>query len=109
MPDGATKALSLLETALKMESDYALVHGFASWAHEIICARSGARPMLRSFMGRDDAIALSLGGFCPGPSRAQPRSGARSLRSIAPHLNHAALIPGYRGFESLPLRQPVRY
>jgi adenylate cyclase len=76
MPDGAAKALPLLETALKMEPDYALAHGFAAWAHEIIFARGGAHEENRLGAarhahaaiahGRDDAIALSLGGFALG-------------------------------------------
>jgi TolB-like protein/Tfp pilus assembly protein PilF len=76
MPDQATKALTLLETALKMEPDYALAHGFAAWAHEIIFARGGAHEENRLGAarhahaaiahGRDDAIALSLGGFALG-------------------------------------------
>jgi adenylate cyclase len=73
MPEGAAKALPLLECALSMESDYALAHGFASWAHEIIFARGGGREESRLGTirhahaaiahGRDDAVALSLGGF----------------------------------------------
>ena len=76
MPDGAAKALPLLESALKMEPDYALAHGFAAWAHEIIFARGGAHEENRLGAtrhaqaaiahGRDDAIALSLGGFALG-------------------------------------------
>ena len=73
MPEGAAKALSLLERALSMEPDYALAHGFASWAHEIVFARGGGREENRLGTirhahaaiahGRDDAVALSLGGF----------------------------------------------
>jgi adenylate cyclase len=76
MPDGAAKALPLLERALEMEPDYALAHGFAAWAHEIIFARGGAREENRLGAtrhaqaaiahGRDDALALSLGGFALG-------------------------------------------
>jgi adenylate cyclase len=76
MPDEAAQALPLLESALKMEPDYALAHGFAAWAHEIIFARGGAREENRLGAvrhahaaiahGRDDAIALSLGGFALG-------------------------------------------
>ena len=79
MPDGAAKALPLLESALKMEPDYALAHGFAAWAHEIIFARGGAHEENRLGAvrhaqaaiahGRDDAIALSLGGFASDWSR----------------------------------------
>ena len=73
MPEGARRALSLLERALSMEPDYALAHGFASWAHEIVFARGGGREENRLGTirhahaaiahGRDDAVALSLGGF----------------------------------------------
>ena len=76
MPEGAAKALPLLESALKMEPDYALAHGFAAWAHEIIFARGGTHEENRLGAvrhaqaaiahGRDDALALSLGGFALG-------------------------------------------
>jgi TolB-like protein/class 3 adenylate cyclase/Tfp pilus assembly protein PilF len=76
MPDGAAKALPLLENAIKMEPDYALAHGLAAWAHEIIFARGGAHDENRMGAtthayaaiahGRDDAMALSLGGFALG-------------------------------------------
>ncbi len=76
MPDGAAKALPLLESALNVEPDYALAHGFAAWCHEILFARGGAREENRLGAarhahaaiahGRDDAIALSLGGFAIG-------------------------------------------
>jgi len=76
MPDGAAKALPLLESALEMEPDYALAHGFAAWAHEILFARGGGHDENRLGAvrhahaaiahGRDDAIALSLGGFVMG-------------------------------------------
>ena len=76
MPDGAAKAVPLLESALNMEPNYALAHGFAAWSHEILFARGGAREENRLGAtrhahaaiahGRDDAIALSLGGFAIG-------------------------------------------
>jgi TolB-like protein/class 3 adenylate cyclase/Tfp pilus assembly protein PilF len=76
MPDDAMKALPLLERALGMEPNYALAHGFAAWCHEIIFARGGRREENRVGAiahahaaiahGRDDAIALSLGGFVMG-------------------------------------------
>ncbi len=76
MPDGAAKALPLLESALNLEPDYALAHGFAAWCHEILFARGGAREENRLGAvrhahaaiahGRDDAIALSLGGLVMG-------------------------------------------
>ncbi len=76
MPEEAAKALPLLESALEMEPDYALAHGFAAWAHEIVFARGGGHEENRVGAirhahaaiahGRDDAIALSLGGFAMG-------------------------------------------
>lgn len=76
MPDGALKALPLLESALKMEPEYALAHAFSAFAHEIIFARAGTHDenRLRAIHhayeaiahGRDDASALSIGGFVLG-------------------------------------------
>jgi TolB-like protein/class 3 adenylate cyclase/Tfp pilus assembly protein PilF len=76
MPDGAAKALPLLESALEMEPEYALAHGFAAWSHQTLFARGGAREENRLGAirhahaaiahGRDDAIALALGGFVMG-------------------------------------------
>jgi adenylate cyclase len=76
MPDGAAEALPLLESALDLEPDYALAHGFAAWCHEIVFARGGGgeesrrgavrRAHAALAHGRDDAIALSLGGFVMG-------------------------------------------
>ena len=76
MPEGAAKALPFLERALEREPDYAQAHGFAAWAHEILFARGGGHEENRLGAvrhahaaiahGRDDAIALSLGGFAMG-------------------------------------------
>lgn len=76
MPDGARNALVFLDNALEMEPDYALAHGFAAWAREILFARGGRQDedRLASIRhahealahGRDDALALSLGGFAIG-------------------------------------------
>ena len=76
MPDGAAKALPFLERALEKEPHYALAHGFTAWAHEILLARGGGleENRLKAIQhaheavahGRDDAIALSLGGFVVG-------------------------------------------
>jgi TolB-like protein/Flp pilus assembly protein TadD len=86
MPDGAQQALPLLESALDLEPNYALAHGFAAWSHEIIYARAGGREEnIRAALdhahgaighGSDDAIALSLGGFVLGLV-AHDRDGAR--------------------------------
>jgi tetratricopeptide (TPR) repeat protein len=76
MPGEAAKALPLLESALAIEPNYALAHGFAAVAHEVLFVRGGARDENRRGatlhahsaidFGRDDAIALSLGGFALG-------------------------------------------
>ncbi|HVI89443.1 MAG TPA: adenylate/guanylate cyclase domain-containing protein [Dongiaceae bacterium] len=76
MPDGAVIALPLLESALGLEPDYAAAHGFAAWCHEILFLRGGAHEEdrvgaihhahLAIAHGRDDAIALTLGGFVMG-------------------------------------------
>ena len=76
MPEGAREALPLLDHALAAEPDYALAHGFAAWAHEILYARDGQKPENKSAaihharsaigQGRDDAMALALGGFVMG-------------------------------------------
>ena len=41
MPEGAAKGLPLLEQVLAIEPAYALAHGFAAWAREIIFMRGG--------------------------------------------------------------------
>ncbi|MBV9703999.1 MAG: tetratricopeptide repeat protein [Methylobacteriaceae bacterium] len=76
MPERARKALPLLEAAITAEPEYAAAHGFAAWCHEILFVRGGAREEDRLgaarhahaaiAYGRDDAIALSLGGFALG-------------------------------------------
>jgi len=76
MPDGAAKALPPLEQALAIEPAYALAHGFAAWAHEIIYVRGGMRQenhdgaIRHAYAalehGRNDAMALALGGFAIG-------------------------------------------
>ena len=76
MPEGAAQGLPLLESALELEPDYAVAHGFAAWSHEILFARGGRREENRLGAvrhahaaiahGRDDALALSLGGFVVG-------------------------------------------
>jgi adenylate cyclase len=76
MPEGAVKALPLLERALALEPDYALAHGFAAWCHEILFVRGGASAENRLGAirhaeaaiahGPDDALALAMGGFALG-------------------------------------------
>lgn len=76
MADGAKEALPLLERALEIEPGYPQAHGFAAWSHEILFTRAGGREENRQgakhhaeaaiAYGKDDAIALALGGFVTG-------------------------------------------
>jgi adenylate cyclase len=76
MPDGALRALPLLEHALTLEPDYALAHGHAAWCHENLFVRAGRHDenCLGAIRhghtaiahGRDDATALTLGGVAIG-------------------------------------------
>src|SRR6185312_15413798 len=43
MPEGAAKGLQLLDQALAIEPSYALAHGFAAWAHQVLYVRGGMR------------------------------------------------------------------
>ena len=76
MPQNADKALGLLEQAIRLEPDYAAVHGFIAWCHEQRYLRAGLRAedrdaALRHALaaietGGDDAMALAMGGFVVG-------------------------------------------
>jgi TolB-like protein len=76
MPEGAAKGVPLIEKAIAKEPDYAQAHGFAAWGHEIMFTRGGGNESNRLAAirhaekalahGRDDAIALALGGFVMG-------------------------------------------
>jgi len=73
MPEDADKALLLLEQSLKLEPDYAVVHGFIAWCHEQRYLRAGLHAETREAArkhahaaiasGSDDAMALAMGGF----------------------------------------------
>jgi len=97
MPESAAKAVPLLDSALELEPDYALAHGFAAWSHEILYARDGMREENRLGAirhanaaiahGRDDAIALSLGGFSLGlvaHDRAAARQAFEAAQALSP-------------------------
>jgi TolB-like protein/tetratricopeptide (TPR) repeat protein len=76
MPDDADKALALLEEAIRLEPDYAVVHGFIAWCHEQRYLRAGLHAETREAAcrhahaaieaGGDDAMALAMGGFVVG-------------------------------------------
>jgi len=97
MPDGAAQALPLLERALALEPDYALAHGYAAWCHEILFMRAGGREENRQaairhahaaiIHGRDDAMALTLGGFNIGMvehDRAAAREAFEAAVALSP-------------------------
>ena len=44
MPEDADKALSLLDEAIRLETNYAAVHGFMAWCHEQRYLRGGLPP-----------------------------------------------------------------
>jgi adenylate cyclase len=76
MPGDADKALHLLEEAIRLEPDYAVVHGFIAWCHEQRYLRGGLHAETRDAArrhayaaieaGGDDAMALAMGGFVVG-------------------------------------------
>lgn len=76
MPENADKALLLLDEAIRLEPDYAIVHGFIAWCHEQRYLRGGLRGETREAArrhahlaiqtGADDAMALAMGGFVVG-------------------------------------------
>jgi tetratricopeptide (TPR) repeat protein len=73
MPKDATKAIPLLEDALKLEPDYSVAHAFLSWCLHIRFARGGLRDEDRTAAiqharaamahGNDDATALAVAAF----------------------------------------------
>jgi adenylate cyclase len=76
MPENADKALRLLEEAIQLEPEYAIVHGFIAWCHEQRYLRAGLHAEIRAAalrhahaaieMGGDDAMALAMGGLVIG-------------------------------------------
>lgn len=73
MPGDADKALHFLQEAIRLEPNYAAVHGLIAWCHEQRYLRGGlhadarhaglvhARAAMET--GSDDAMALAMGGF----------------------------------------------
>ncbi|WP_044548160.1 winged helix-turn-helix domain-containing tetratricopeptide repeat protein [Mesorhizobium japonicum] len=76
MPQGAARGLPLLDQALAIEPSYALVHGFAAWAHQTLFIRGGMQAEHSGKASRHahaaiehgsgDAMALALAGFTIG-------------------------------------------
>ncbi|HVR42357.1 MAG TPA: protein kinase [Thermoanaerobaculia bacterium] len=73
MPGDAEKALHFLQEAVRLEPNYAAVHGLIAWCHEQRYLRGGLHAEARRAglvhahaaieMGSDDAMALAMGGF----------------------------------------------
>ena len=76
MPGDADKALRFLQEAIRLEPNYAAVHGFMAWCHEQRYLRGGLNADTRNAAllhahaaietGSDDALALAMGGFVVG-------------------------------------------
>ena len=76
MPENAEKALPLLERAIALEPDYAVVHAMIAWCHEQRYLRGGLHEEARAAAshharlaiaaGSDDAAALAMAGFSIG-------------------------------------------
>ena len=74
MPEAATRALVPLDRALALEPSYALAHAYAALCHHNLFLRAGLREEERAASvrharaaiacGQDDALALTLAGFC---------------------------------------------
>jgi tetratricopeptide (TPR) repeat protein len=76
MPEGATKALTLLERSIAIDHTYALAHAFAAMGHHNRFLRAGLHEEDRAASvrhaqaaivhGQDDALALAFAGFSIG-------------------------------------------
>ncbi|MEO5989517.1 MAG: protein kinase [Candidatus Eisenbacteria bacterium] len=76
MPGDADKALHFLQEAIRLEPNYAAVHGFIAWCHEQRYLRGERHADTRHIAlvhahaaiegGNDDAMALAMGGFVVG-------------------------------------------
>lgn len=94
MPENADRALHLLEEAIRLEPDYAAVHGFIAWCHEQRYLRAGLHAATREAAlrhahaaiaaGGDDAMALAMGGFVVGVLQRNYEAALEALdRSLA--------------------------
>ena len=94
----ADKALPLLEEAIRLEPDYAVVHGSIAWCHEQRYLRGGLGAETREAAchhahaaieaGGDDAMALAMGGFVVG---AMERDYETALEALDRSLSSALL------------------
>ena len=61
MPEGASRAVSLLQRALSLEPAYALAHGQTAFCHEILYLRAGRREDNRAAAIQHAHAAIALG------------------------------------------------
>ncbi len=92
--EDAEKALSFLCEALRLEPNYAAVHGLLAWCHEQRYLRGGLKAEARHVAlvhanaaietGSDDAMALAMGGFVVGILERDYETGLEAIdRSVA--------------------------
>jgi TolB-like protein len=97
MPEGAVRALPLLEQANRLDPTYALAHAFAAMCHHNLFLRAGLKEVNRSSSirharaaiadGQDDALALTFAGFSigmDGHDRAAAFAAFEAALSISP-------------------------
>ena len=118
MPEDADKALRLLEEAIRLEPDYAVVHGFIAWCHEQRYLRGGLHAETREAacrhahaaieMGGDDAMALAMGGFVVGAMERDYETALEALdRSLtlspssALAYGFSSIVRAWRGDDSI--------
>src|SRR5262245_3674773 len=65
MPADADKALRLLEKAVRLEPDYAIVHGFIAWCHEQRYLRGGLHAETRAAALAGEIETLLTKGVSP--------------------------------------------
>jgi adenylate cyclase len=92
--EDADKALNFLNEALRLEPNYAAVHGLLAWCHEQRYLRGGLHADARHAAlvhanaaietGSDDAMALAMGGFVVGILERDYETGLEAIdRSLA--------------------------
>lgn len=115
--EDADKALHYLNEALRLEANYAAVHGLLAWCHEQRYLRGGLHADARHAAlvhanaaietGSDDAMALAMGGFVVAILERDYETGLEAIdRSLALSPSSAlafgfsSIIRGYMGDHS---------
>lgn len=115
--EDADKALHYLNEALRLEANYAAVHGLLAWCHEQRYLRGGLHADARNAAlvhanaaietGSDDAMALAMGGFVVAILERDYETGLEAIdRSLALSPSSAlafgfsSIIRGYMGDHS---------